>query len=113
MGRRRKEEKVSCGKYLAHKLEIFGRKREIFGRKIGIFGRKIGNIWHKKWENLAENGKYLAEKWELDSNLSFNFKLHNAVLQYRGSDLGEIIPQNYKKYPLYKVRLAHLENMKL
>ena len=99
MGRRRKEGKLSCGKYLAQKLEIFG--------------RKLGNIWLKKWENLAENGKYLAEKWELDSNLSFNFKLHNAVLQYRGSDLGEIIPQNYKKYPLYKVRLAHLEKMKL
>ena len=64
MGRRRKGEKVSCGKYLAEKLETFGRKGEIFSRKgkylaenwkslaekLEIFGRKNGKIWQKKWE---------------------------------------------------------------
>ena len=60
VGRRQKEGKVSCGKYLAEKLEIFGRKME-------IFGRKIENIWHKKWENLAEK---MGNIWQKNGNLT-------------------------------------------
>ena len=61
---------------------------------------KLEKVWLK-------NGKHLAQKWEPDSNLSFNLSctMQFPILRFRFRWNNST---NYKKYPFDKVLLANL-----